>query len=95
MGNTGIDMAPLMHNTTFVGVNLLSIHRANKPLFARILDDVMKLHAKGVLKPIQPMVVMNYSQIEEGFRLMQTGKHMGKIVFRAEDSDIVPVSSVE
>jgi len=36
---------------------------------------------------------MVYSQLEEAFCLMQTGKHIGKMVLKAGDDDIVPVSA--
>lgn len=42
-------------------------------------------------KPVNPVTTMDFSQIEEGFRLLQSGKHMGKVVFRAHDNDMVPV----
>lgn len=34
---------------------------------------------------------MTFSHIEEAFRLMQTGKHVGKIVLGANENDLVPV----
>lgn len=44
-----------------------------------------------VTKLVTPLEVMNFSQIEEAFRIMQTGKHIGKMVLAADDDDIVPV----
>ncbi len=85
-------MSPFMDNITFTGVNMLSIYRSNIPLFARIIADVMRLLSEGVIWPIQPMKIMDYSQIEEAFRIMQTGKHIGKMVLKAGLDDIVPVS---
>ena len=94
VGNTGIDMAPFMHNTIFAGVNMLNVYRTNIKLFSRIIGDVMRLVAEGVIKPVYPMTVLNYSQIEEAFRTVQSGKHIGKIVLKAGDTDLVPVSPI-
>ncbi|TQN73576.1 Highly reducing polyketide synthase alt5 [Colletotrichum shisoi] len=91
VGNTGLDMSPFMHNIVFAGVNMLSIYRSNIPLFARIISDVMRLLGEGVIRPIDPLTVMDYSQIEEAFRIMQTGKHIGKMVLKAGDDDLVPI----
>ncbi|KAI3400337.1 hypothetical protein diail_3354 [Diaporthe ilicicola] len=91
VGNTGLDMSPFLHNITFSGVNLLSIHGSNIPLFGRILSDVMKLLEEGVVRPIGPLTVMNYSQLEETFRIMQTGKALGKIVLKPGENDPVPI----
>ncbi|UKZ78608.1 hypothetical protein TrVFT333_006354 [Trichoderma virens FT-333] len=90
-GNTGLDMTPFLHNISFSGVNMLSVYRENVPLLSRILEDVMKYWAIGVKKLVTPLKVMNFSQIEEAFRIMQTGKHIGKMVLAANDDDIVPI----
>lgn len=86
-------MSPFANNVTFAGVNLLSIYRTNIPLFTRIMTNVMKLLADGIIRPIEPIKVMQFSQIEEAFRLMQTGKHIGKLVLKAGDEDVVPVGT--
>ena len=51
----------------------------------------MAMLSQGITKPVEPMTFMPFSQIEEGFRLMQIGKHMGKIILEAHDNDLVPV----
>ncbi|KAL7956644.1 putative polyketide synthase [Trichoderma compactum] len=90
-GNTGLDMTPFLHNVSFSGVNMLSVYRENVPLLSRILADVMKYWAMGVTKLVTPLRVMNFSQIEEACRIMQTGKHIAKMVLAANDDDMVPI----
>ena len=90
-GNTGLDMAPFIRNATFTSVNLLAINLHNVPLASRIFANVMELVRQGVVKPVHPVTVYKYSQLEEAFRFMQVGKHVGKIVLQANDKDIVPV----
>lgn len=84
-------MSPFMNNIIFAGVNMLSVYRDNIPLFGRIIADVMRCLADGIIRPVQPLKVMNFSQIEEAFRIMQTGKHIGKMVLSAQPDDLVPV----
>ncbi|OJD32113.1 polyketide synthase [Diplodia corticola] len=91
VGNTGVDMSPFMNNITFAGVNMLSVYRDNVPLFGRIISDVMKCLSEGIIRPVQPVKTMKFSQIEEAFRIMQTGKHIGKMVLTAGADDIVPI----
>ncbi|GFF43418.1 lovastatin nonaketide synthase [Aspergillus udagawae] len=91
VGNTGIDMAPFMNNIRFCGVNMLSVYRDNIPLFGRIIADMMRMVSEGIIRPVKPLKVFNFSQIEEVFRIMQTGKHIGKMVLQANDDDLVPV----
>lgn len=95
VGNVGLEMAPFMKNLTFVCVNLVGIYRHNIPLASRLLSDVMDLVHQGVIRPITPITVYPYSQIESAFKLMQLGKHIGKIVLKPSDDDLVPVSSGE
>jgi NADPH:quinone reductase-like Zn-dependent oxidoreductase len=92
VGNTGLDMAPFMDNRTFACVNLVGIYRHNIPLASRLLSDVMDLVHQGVIRPITPITVYPYSQIESAFKLMQLGQHVGKIVLKPSDDDLVPVS---
>lgn len=93
VGNTGLDMEPFMRNVTFSSVNLLGIYRSNIQLAARIFEDVMRLVYQGVAKAVHPITLFDYSQTENAFRFMQTGKHLGKIVLRPHDEDLVPVST--
>ncbi|MCJ1384009.1 hypothetical protein MMC17_007124 [Xylographa soralifera] len=93
-GNTGLDMAPFIRNATFTSVNLLAINLHNVPLASRIFADVMDLVQQGVAKPVHPISVYDYSQVEEAFRFMQVGKHIGKIVLQVNDEDLVPMIPV-
>ncbi|KAK0707101.1 hypothetical protein B0T26DRAFT_790998 [Lasiosphaeria miniovina] len=90
-GNSGLDMAPFLHNTTFAGVNMGAVFNHNIPLAARLLADVMRYHAQGVVKPLRPLTVMSFAQIEAAFRTMQAGKHIGKLVLVPHDDDLVPM----
>lgn len=46
----------------------------------------------GYATAVTPVTTMDFSQIEAGFRLLQSGKHVGKVVFVAHDEDLVLVS---
>ncbi|KAK4452026.1 hypothetical protein QBC34DRAFT_483426 [Podospora aff. communis PSN243] len=89
-GNTGLDMAPLLCNTTFAGVNMRGVI-APGPRCARVVEDVMKYYREGVIKIPQPLTVMSFAQTEVAFRTMQSGKHTGKIVLAPSPDDIVPM----
>ena len=84
-------MAPFVNNVTFAGVNMLQLYRENVDMFGRIIADVMKVLSEGMIRPVEPLTIMNYSKLEEAFRIMQTGKHIGKIILTAEDNNVVPV----
>ncbi|KAK0611193.1 hypothetical protein B0T14DRAFT_548500 [Immersiella caudata] len=90
-GNTGLDMAPFLCNTTFAGVNMRGVI-APGPRCARVAEDVMRYYHEGVAKIPQPVNVMSFAQTEEAFRTMQSGKHMGKIVLTPSPNDIAPMA---
>lgn len=52
----------------------------------------MAYYFNAACKPVNPVTTMDFSQIEDGFRLLQSGKHMGKVVFKAHDNDMVQVN---
>ena len=92
VGNTGLDMAPFMRNVSFISVNLLAIGRTSIKLTARIMEDVMALIRKGVIRAIEPVTKFPYSEVEQAFRFLQGGKSPGKVVVIPHEEDIVPVS---
>lgn len=58
---------------------------------ARIFAQTMDLLRSGAVKPVDPISAMPFGKIEEAFRLMQSGRHIGKIVLTTHDDDQVPV----
>lgn len=92
VGNTGLDMAPFMRNVSFISVNLLAIGRKSIKPTARIMEDVVALIRKGVIRAIEPVTKFPYSEMEQAFRFLQGGKSPGKVVVIPHEEDIVPVS---
>ncbi|RYP74561.1 hypothetical protein DL769_003988 [Monosporascus sp. CRB-8-3] len=80
--NSRLAMRNFARNTTFASVDLTIIIRRNKKLGARILRDVMELVHKRVVREVQPLTVFTTPDIETAFRLMQAGKHVGKLVIK-------------
>ncbi|KAL7621657.1 hypothetical protein AAE478_008984 [Parahypoxylon ruwenzoriense] len=89
VGNTGLDMAPFLRNVSFHSVNMLDLLDHDVAAASRVFADVMVLLRMGLAKPVFPIQAMPLSRAEEAFRLMQMGKHVGKIVLEARDDDIV------
>src|SRR5204862_2742460 len=79
--------------TTFASVNLEHIGRANPSLMAEIMDGTFELLRSGVLNAVKPLTAYPSSEIEDAFRLMQTGQHTGKIVISYSDTDVVPIAT--
>lgn len=81
----------LLDNITFSLVDLAQIIDLDTRLAKRILEDVVKLMSGSPVKAI-PITTMPISEIETAFRVIQAGKHIGKIVLTVEDKQMVKVS---
>lgn len=88
--NTGLDMKPLLDNKSYIGVNLLDFENNPTPRAVKLWGDVSKLIQDGSLKPVAPLLEFGMADVEKAFRFMQAGKHMGKVVVRVDDKDVVP-----
>ncbi|KAK3322951.1 hypothetical protein B0H66DRAFT_515672 [Apodospora peruviana] len=89
--NTGLDMAPFAKNATFSSVNLTSLALEKPDKFGALIGEALRYYEKGIVRLIDPIQVMKFSQIEEAFRIMNMKKYTGKIVLKVVDDDLVPV----
>lgn len=64
----------------------------HKPeLVARLTEDTVRLYAEGHIREAKPTTVMSFSRIEEGLRILQSGKGVGKMIFVPNPADVVPL----
>ncbi|KAL3429943.1 hypothetical protein BDV09DRAFT_200122 [Aspergillus tetrazonus] len=89
--NNHLEMQTFKKNVSFSSVDLILLGTQRGPVFARVLADVLRLFAEGALQPVKPLDVHPIADLEKAFRLMQTGKHMGKIVLVPGEDDHVKV----
>lgn len=65
--------------------------RAFKLTVSRILEECVAYYSKGSIGPITPVTYFPADKIEEAFRFMQKGSHIGKIVITLpDDPDTLP-----
>ncbi|XP_031618486.1 fatty acid synthase-like [Contarinia nasturtii] len=84
--NSPLGMAALLKNTSFHGILLDSVMEGDD----EIIDTVVGLVTEGikndVVRPLQT-TVFNVNQIEQAFRFMASGKHIGKVVIKVRDEE--------
>ena len=91
LGNSGLDMKPFVNNTVFAGVNLEAM-MIDEPLRCRkLVSKVLKLFEQGAIGFIQPMTVRDFTDVENVFREMQRGSHIGKLILQATPTSRVPI----
>ena len=89
-----LPMSPFSQNVTFCSVDLGLVMDKAKPVMAATLKAVMALLEKPArISSPQPLHIFKVSELEKAFRMMQSGKCMGKIVVEMDGDSIVPVRS--
>ncbi|XP_014291398.1 fatty acid synthase [Halyomorpha halys] len=86
--NSPLGMSLFLKNTTFHGILLDALFDASsdnpdKMEVARLVTNGIKT---GAVRPIQT-TVFDYTQLEQSFRYMATGKHIGKVVIKLRDEE--------
>ena len=90
--NASLPLSPFSQNVTFCSVDLGVLMDKAKPVMAATLKAVMTLLEEPArISNPQPLHVLKISELERAFRLMQSGKHIGKIVVEMDEDSIVPV----
>ncbi|MCJ1437155.1 hypothetical protein MMC27_006540 [Xylographa pallens] len=87
--NSRLEMRKFQTMATFASVDLGVVIMKKPHVFQKTCADIMELLRTGAVKPVSPITVYPISQIEAALRLMQTGKHMGKIVVEAQSEDLI------
>lgn len=92
--NSSLEMGTFTRQVSFSSIDLLLLGKHRGHDINRVLKDIIRLFNEKVINPVQPVTVYPISEIEKTFRLMQAGKHMGKIVLSVKADDLVPVSKI-
>lgn len=80
-----VGMSMFLKNTSFHGILLDMLFddcAAKKQLVQLVSEGI----ANGAVRPL-PTTVFSEKQLEEGFRYMATGKHIGKVLLRIRDEE--------
>ncbi|EAW16387.1 putative polyketide synthase [Aspergillus fischeri NRRL 181] len=95
LGHGKLDMDLFADNRTFIGVDLSQLSDKSPELFRGMIDDCLQFFQEGKLRPIRPVTTFEATDIVKAFRLMQSGRHMGKIVIcMPEDPSTLAVSGI-
>ena len=91
--NNSLALEAFTRAVSFSSIDIIALGE-RKPMEAnRILKDVVRLVAAKEIDAVHPITVYPLPDVEKAFRLMQAGKHMGKIVLSVTPDTLVPVST--
>ncbi|OLN81992.1 Lovastatin diketide synthase LovF 19, partial [Colletotrichum chlorophyti] len=80
IGKAELAMDRFENNRTFVGLDHTELWAHKTKVSSRVLNNIMELCALGKLGSIAPIKTFEAAKVEEAFRYMQKGQHIGKIV---------------
>lgn len=80
-------------NVTFASVDLSLMSKVQPQAIQRLMNDVFDLFENKRMTPIQPITTYDMGEIEHAFRLIQSGKHTGKVVLLAGEDSLVKTMS--
>lgn len=89
--NNNLELGPFARHATFASIDLLALGRHRPQEIQRVLAELVILLQNKTIKPIAPITVFPLAEIGTALRLLQTGKHMGKVVLSVGPQQKVPV----
>lgn len=90
-GNSLLEMATFSQVASFTSLDMMSLLRERGTHAHRVLNEVARLAGRRVIEPIHPVTVFPMQQVARAFRLLQTGKHTGKVVLSVAPDEQVRV----
>ncbi|GAB1214119.1 hypothetical protein ATERTT37_003279 [Aspergillus terreus] len=89
--NSLLEMATFTRAVSFTSLDMMTLLRQRGPEAHRILSELARLAGQKIIKPVHPVTVYPMGQVDKAFRLLQTGKHLGKLVLSTEPEEQVKV----
>lgn len=91
LNNSNLEMRPFAKNATFCFFNLKSMEKLNPRKLESLMERTFSLIRQKILLSVTPIVFFPVSEVESAFRLMQAGKHRGKMTLSFEPQHVVPM----
>ncbi|KAL8687483.1 MAG: hypothetical protein Q9218_006357 [Villophora microphyllina] len=89
--NHNLEMEPFTRNVSFMSVDMIMVGTQRRDLIAKMLSEIMILLQEIKISPVTPLTAMPFSDLQKAFRLLQSGKALGKICLCPGEEDVVKV----
>ncbi|KAI1205736.1 reducing type I polyketide synthase [Annulohypoxylon truncatum] len=87
--NMALEMGIFKKAVSFTAVDLVQLSDQRGRVVQRVLTEVIDLLKAKKVRNISPITTYPMSKLEQAFRTMQAGKHIGKLVVVPEARDMV------
>jgi NADPH:quinone reductase-like Zn-dependent oxidoreductase/SAM-dependent methyltransferase len=93
VADSPLPMGNFARNVSFCAVDLYHVMESSPNLVARLAQKTVDLLTQGLISHPKPLHVYPVSELEQAFRLLQSGKNTGRIVIKMSPDDQVKVST--
>ncbi|KAI8168048.1 Polyketide synthase [Colletotrichum sp. SAR 10_70] len=80
-----LSMAAFDENRSFVGVEMANLAAQDPSIGARLLEQTVELYEKGFISPVTPSRIFCCGDVQDAFRYLYKGTHIGKVVIDLSD----------
>ncbi|GAB0091808.1 Fatty acid synthase [Sergentomyia squamirostris] len=84
--NHPLGMSVFLKNTSFHGILLDSVMQGDEQTIATVVKLIEDGIKTGAVRPL-PTTVFGDQQVEQAFRFMASGKHIGKVIIKVRDEE--------
>ena len=91
LNNTELDMRPFLQGASYTFYNINQIEKERPDMMGKIITETFEFQRRKITRPITPLKTYPISDVVNAFRLMQAGKHLGKVVLSFGEADNIPV----
>lgn len=87
--NAGLPMDVFRRNVSFSSIDMVLVVEQDRALTGRLIDEACKLVFGGQIQVPDSLLEVPFSDVEKAFRLIQQGKHIGKVILVPGNGDVL------
>ncbi|KAI1171106.1 putative polyketide synthase [Nemania sp. FL0916] len=87
LGRAQLAMNPFLENRSYIGVDIATLPSVEPNWAQQGLETIVHLYKQGVVRPIHPIQTFPAGKVEDAFRHLQRGQHIGKLLIKFDDAE--------
>ena len=84
--DSSLNLLLMKNEASYHGILLDVVFRNFKEMKSKVVNRLIEGIGAGFIKPL-PRIVFNVDEVEESYRYMMTGKHIGRILIKLRNED--------
>ncbi|KAL4915051.1 hypothetical protein BDW62DRAFT_204029 [Aspergillus aurantiobrunneus] len=93
LGRGQLAMAPFLANRSYIGVDVATLPSLDPNWVQQQLGTIVDLYKQGIVHPLRPITRFPVNKVEDAFRHLQKGQHIGKLCLDFSDSPDLELAS--